>query len=98
MTVSRMSVLDIAQAIAAYLAVPAILLYPFGLFALFMQFIGYFDFEFQTAWYAASLADRTVVIGLGVTILIVPLIGSVLLTWAVSQILCRHGDHEGSRS
>jgi hypothetical protein len=92
---SRMSFTDIAQTIAAYLAIPAVLLYPVGLFALFTQFYGYFSFEFYTAWIAASLANRMMVIGVGATILIVPLIGSVALTWLVSQLLCSHSDREG---
>lgn len=76
----------------AYLAVPTVLLYPVGLFAMFLQFTTYFELEFYTAWYAASLADRMMVIGLGATILVVALLGSVLLSWKVSRILCMHED------
>jgi hypothetical protein len=96
MSTSRMTFPEIAQALTAYVAVPAVLLYPFGFFALFVEFAGYFSFEFQTAWYAASLVNRMIVIGVGVTILIVPLIGSVLLTWIIGQILCKRGDTQSS--
>ena len=91
----RMTFMELAQTLAAYLAIPALLLYPVGFFALFMQFYGYFDFEFYTAWYAASLANRLMVIGVGGSILIVPLILSVLFTWRVSQRLCKHSDRVG---
>jgi hypothetical protein len=44
----RMSFTDKAQTLAAYLAIPAVLLYPVGFFALFTQFYGCFSFEFYT--------------------------------------------------
>jgi hypothetical protein len=92
------SFLDIAQTVTAYLAIPAVLLYPFGFLALFVQFVRYFDLEFYTAWYAASLVNRTVAIGLGFSILVVTLVGSVLLSGMVSQIFLRHdnGAHASS--
>jgi hypothetical protein len=91
----RMTITEWAQTLAAYFAIPTVLLYPFGYFALFTQFYKYFSLEFYTAWYATSLANRLMVIGVGVTILLVPLIGSVLFTWLVSQLLCRHSDRVG---
>ena len=80
---------NIAQALAAYVAAPAVSLYPFGFVALFLQFARYFDLDFYTAWYATSLTNNMVVIGQGATILLVALIGSVLLSWMVSRILRR---------
>jgi hypothetical protein len=64
-------------------------LYPFGFAALFLQFTRYFGLEFYTAWYAASLVNRMVVIGLGTSILLVTLLGSVLLAGNVGQGLLR---------
>ena len=69
---------SIADTLAAYLAIPVLLLYPFGFLALFVQFMKYFDFEFYTAWYAASLVNRMVAISLGTTILAMAMIGGVL--------------------
>jgi hypothetical protein len=89
---------DIAETLTAYLAIPALLLYPFGFLALFVQFARYFEFEFYTAWYAASLVNRVVAIGLGFSILVVTLVGSVLLSGLVSQILLRHDNGAHVRS
>ena len=85
---TRLIFFEVVQTLGAYLAVPAVLLYPVGFLALFLQFVEYFDMEFYTAWYAASLADRMVVIGLGATILVVALLGSVLLSWKVLDPFC----------
>ena len=41
---------EIAQTLAAYVAVPVALLYPFGFLALFVQFTNYFYLDFYTAW------------------------------------------------
>lgn len=84
------SFLNLAQTLAAYLALPVALLYPFGFVALFAQFTNYFRLDFYTAWYAASLVNRVVILGQGATILAVALIGSVLLSGAVAQIFLRH--------
>jgi hypothetical protein len=86
------SFLNLAQTLAAYLALPVVLLYPFGFVALFAQFTNYFRLDFYTAWYAASLVSRVVILGQGATILAVALIGSVLLSGVVAQILLRHDD------
>ena len=94
MATSRTSFLDIAQTLTAYLAIPALLLYPFGFTALFLKFTRYFGLEFYTAWYAASLVNRMVVIGLGTSILLVTLLGGVLLAGNVGQGLLRK-DHSG---
>lgn len=97
MTAPRVSFLAIAQTLAAYLAIPVVLLYPFGFVALFAQFTNYFRLDFYTAWYAASLVNRVVVLGQGATILAAALIGSVLLSGLVAQILLRH-DNSGVSS
>jgi len=46
MTTPRVSFLAIAQTLAGYLALPAVLLYPFGFVALFAQFTRYFGLDF----------------------------------------------------
>jgi hypothetical protein len=79
--------LEVAQTLAAYVAIPVALVYPFGFVALFLQFVRYFGLEFYTAWYALSLVNKTIVIGQGATILIVALVGSVLLAGTVGQTL-----------
>ena len=96
MSTPRISFLDLAQTLAAYLAAPAVLVYPFGFLALFVQFSNYFGLEAYTAWYAVSLVNNIIVIGQGATILLVALLGSVLLAGFVSQILLWRGNHEGA--
>jgi len=92
MTAPRVSFLDIAQTLAAYLALPVLLLYPFGFVALFAQFTNYFRLDFYTAWYAASLVNRVIVLGQGASILAAALIGSVLLSGIVGQMFLWHDD------
>jgi hypothetical protein len=96
-TAPRLSFLTIAQTLAAYLALPVLLLYPFGFVALFAQFTNYFRLDFYTAWYAASLVHRVVILGQGATILAAALIGSVLLSGIVAQIFLWHDDSGVSR-
>lgn len=79
-----------AQTLAAYVAIPVALVYPFGFFALFVQFTHYFSLDFYTAWYAASLANRIVAIGQGVNILALALGVSVLLAATIARILFVH--------
>ena len=86
----RVNLLGVAQTFAAYLALPAVLLYPFGFVALFAQFVNYFGLDFYTAWYAASLVSRIVVLGQGASILAAALIGSVLVSGIVAQLFLRH--------
>ena len=86
----RINLLGLAQTLAAYLALPVVLLYPFGFVALFAQFVNYFHLDFYTAWYAASLVSRVVVLGQGASILVAALVGSVLLSGIVAQIFLRH--------
>jgi hypothetical protein len=86
--------LETAQVLAAYLAVPAILVYASGFFAVFLQFMKYFRLDFYTAWYAAAVTNRTVVAGLGSAILVVVLLGGVLLSGAVGQALLLRRDPE----
>jgi hypothetical protein len=86
----RRSWTEIVQTLTAYVAVPVALVYPFGFFALFAQVTKYFYLDSYTAWYAASLVNRMVAIGQGVTILALALIGSVLLSALISQILLKH--------
>jgi hypothetical protein len=88
--------LEIAQTLAAYVAVPVALVYPFGFFALFVQFTKYFYLDFYTAWYAASLVNRMVAIGQGVTILALALGVSVLLSAKIAQILLKHAKNTRS--
>lgn len=97
MTAPRVSFLDIAQTLAAYLALPVVLLYPFGFVALFAQFTNYFRLDFYTAWYAASLVNRVIVLGQGAAILAAALIGSVLLCGIVAQMFLWH-DYSGVSS
>ena len=97
MTGPRVSFLDIAQTLVAYLALPVALLYPFGFVALFAQFTNYFRLDFYTAWYAASLVDRVVALGQGVTILAAALVGSVLLSGIVAQMFLWHDTGGASR-
>jgi hypothetical protein len=82
--------LEIAQTLAAYVAIPVALVYPFGFLALFVQFTHYFNLDFYTAWYAASLVNRMVAIGQGVNILALALVLSVLLSATIAQILLKH--------
>jgi hypothetical protein len=93
---NRLDIAKAAQTLAAYLAIPALLLYPFGFVAFFLQFTRYFGLDFYTASYAASLANRMVVIGQGATILVAALVGSVLLSGIVGQILLRHENRTNS--
>ncbi|MFL5992053.1 MAG: hypothetical protein ACJ73W_08685 [Rubrobacteraceae bacterium] len=97
MTEPRVSFLAIAQTLAGYLALPAVLLYPFGFVALFAQFTHYFGLDFYTAWYATSLVDRVVVLGQGALILAAALIGSVLLAGTVGQIFLWHDNSGAAR-
>ena len=90
MTTPRTNFLEIAQTLAAYVAIPVALVYPFGFVALFLQFMRYFGLESYTGWYAVSLVNRTIVMGQGATILIVALTGSVLLAGIVGHILLRY--------
>ena len=78
---------DIAQTLAAYVAIPVALVYPFGFFALFVQFTHYYLFDFYTAWYAASLVNRMVAMGQGVNILALALVVSVPLAAIIAGIL-----------
>lgn len=94
---TRVNLLGVAQTLAAYLALPVVLLYPFGFVALFAQFVNYFGLDFYTAWYAASLVSRVVVLGQGASILAAALIGSVLLSGLVAQIFLRHDNSGGAR-
>jgi hypothetical protein len=89
---SRSNLRDVADTLTAYLAIPVILLYPFGFLALFLQFTRYFGLDFYTAWYAASLVNRMVAIGLGATILVAALLGSALLAGNVGQSLLLRKD------
>ena len=84
-----------AQTLAAYVAIPVALVYPFGFFALFVQFTHYFNLDFYTAWYAASLVNRIVSIGQGVNILALALVISVLLAAKIAQILLKHEKSTG---
>jgi hypothetical protein len=86
----RVNLLGVAQTFGAYLALPVVLLYPFGFVALFAQFVNYFGLDFYTAWYAASLVSRIVVLGQGASILAAALIGSVLVSGIVAQLFLRH--------
>jgi hypothetical protein len=83
---------DVAQTLAAFVAVPVALLYPVGFFALFFQFMNYFFLDFYTAWYAASLVNRMVAIEEGVTILALALIASVVLAAFVNRVLSAHDE------
>lgn len=94
---ARVNLLGVAQTLAAYLALPVVLLYPFGFVALFAQFVNYFHLDFYTAWYAASLVSRVVVLGQGASILAAALVGSVLLSGIVAQIFLRHDSSGVSR-
>jgi hypothetical protein len=94
---ARVNLLGVAQTFAAYLALPVVLLYPFGFVALFAQFTNYFGLDFYTAWYAASLVSRIVVLGQGASILAAALIGSVLLSGIVAQLFLRHDSGGVSR-
>jgi hypothetical protein len=76
--------------LAAYVAIPVALVYPFGFFALFVQFARYFFLDLYTAWYAASLVNRMVAIGQGAAVLIFALVASVLLSAMIAQTLLRH--------
>jgi hypothetical protein len=95
MTTPRTNFFAIVQTLAAYVAVPVALVYPFGFVALFLQFMRYFGLEFYTSWYAVSLVHRMVVIGQGATILIVALTGSVLFSGMVGRILLLYDDRTG---
>jgi hypothetical protein len=96
---SRIDFPAILQTLAAYVAIPVALVYPFGFFALFVQFTRYFYLDFYTAWYAASLVNRMVTIKQGVSILALALVGSVLLSKKIAQILLKpEMSPESSRS
>lgn len=82
--------LEIAQTLAAYVAIPVVLVYPFGFFALFVQFMRYFFLDLYSAWYAASLVNRMVAIGQGAAVLIFALVASVVLSAMIAQTLLRH--------
>lgn len=91
----RASFLETAQTLAAYVAIPVALVYPFGFFALFVQLAKYFFLDFYTAWYAASLVNRMVAIGQGAIVLTLALGASVLLSATVAQIFLNHAEVRG---
>lgn len=93
----RTSFLETAQTLAAYVAIPVALVYPFGFFALFVQFARYFFLDLYTAWYAASLVDRMVAMGQGATVLVFALVASVVLSAMMAQILLKHEEGERTR-
>jgi hypothetical protein len=98
MTPPRVTLLDIAQTLAAYVAIPVALVYPFGFVALFLQFMKYFGLEAYTAWYAVSVVNKTVVMGQGATILLVALLGNGLLAGLVCQILLWHDNRHKNKA
>jgi hypothetical protein len=60
-----------------------------GLFVLAVQLNSFYDLDFTTAWYAASLVPYTVVAGQGAAILFVPLMVALALTLSVSYFVAR---------
>jgi len=83
----RLDLAQTVQTLVAYVAAPAVLAYPFGFVVLWLQFVRYYKMDFYTGWYAVSLINRIVVLGMGATILFITLVGSVLLSWIVGRIL-----------
>jgi hypothetical protein len=84
---------EVALTISAYIAIPVALCFPVGLFALWLGFIHYYGFQFSTAWQAAIVVDRNIVVGRGASILLIPLIASVLFPGglAMSSGVGAHG-------
>ena len=91
----RTTLVEAAQTLAAYVAVPVALVYPFGFFALFVQFAKYFFLDLHTAWYAASLTNRVLAIGQGTIILVLALVASVVLSAMFAQVLLNYNLGEG---
>jgi hypothetical protein len=79
-----MNVKDIAQTVTAYLAIPALLFYPAGFLSIWLQFHNYYNLALSTAWQAASLVDRVVVMGRGATVLAVTLVVSLISSAVIS--------------
>jgi hypothetical protein len=92
METNRITFLDILQTLAAFVAVPVVLLYPVGFFALFAQFMNYFYLDVYTAWYATSLVNRMIAIEQGVTILALALGASVVLSGIIARLLLAHDE------
>lgn len=74
---SERSFRSLAENFAVFIGIPALTLYPLGFVSLWIQLMAapYFPYALdrQMAWYAASLVDRTVVIGTGVHVLFLSL-------------------------
>ena len=83
------SFLDIGQMLAAYIGIPAILLYPVGFLVFVLQVWNFYPFDFSTAWYAASLIPVTVATGQGVKYLLMPLVISVIVSSVLSSVFAR---------
>ena len=75
------------EVLATYLGIPALLLYPVGLFVLALQLSWSKSIEFLTAWYAASLVPATVAAGQGVGVLLWPLVISLAISLAYAHFL-----------
>jgi hypothetical protein len=83
---------DFAETLAAYIGIPAILLYPVGFLVFVLQISSFYPFDFSTAWYATSLIPATVVTGQGAKYLLVPLLISVIISTLVAhQLVAKYG-------
>jgi hypothetical protein len=85
------SLRDIAETVAAYVGIPALLLYPFGLFVLALLLWGLEgkdrpNVDFITAWYAASLVPNVVIAGHGARAFLIPLLITLGVSFAVAKV------------
>lgn len=80
------SLRDIAETFMAYVGIPALLLYPLGLFMLALQLFRNYDLKFLTAWYASSLVSNVVVAGHGAKSFLLPLIIALVVSLLVAKV------------
>lgn len=80
---------DLAETFTVYVGIPALLLYPLGLFMLALQLYRHYDLKFLTAWYASSLVPNAVVAGHGAKAFLMPLFISLVVCLLVAKVTFR---------
>ena len=72
--------------LAAYIGIPAILLYPVGLAVFAFQLLLSKNLEFLTALYAASLVPATLLVGYGLKVFVMPIFVSFVVSLATAHL------------
>jgi hypothetical protein len=88
-----LSLREIAETFTAYVGIPALLLYPLGLFMLAFQlhYNKVIALDFVNAWYAASLVSNVVIAGHGARAFLLPLAITAVIALLVAKGLNRLG-------